>query len=137
MKNSVKSILFVFSVLFVLASCNKYEDGPSFSLLTKKARLTNTWKVDKYVDQNGNSSSPDSSDNGTLEFKKNGDVTITNSGLSVTGSWEFTKDKEYVQISYSAMGSTSSTEAKILRLKSKELWIQDPDTKMETHYVPA
>src|SRR3954469_15528345 len=47
MKHPVK-IIFLLSCI-LLSACKKYEDGPSFSLMTKKARLANVWQVDKYL----------------------------------------------------------------------------------------
>jgi hypothetical protein len=38
-----KSILGLILLFVVLNSCSKYSDGPSFSLLTKKARICNDW----------------------------------------------------------------------------------------------
>jgi hypothetical protein len=38
-------LMLVFILIF--AGCKKYNEGPSFSLRTKKARITNDWKVYK------------------------------------------------------------------------------------------
>ena len=46
MKNLLK--LFLILICFVTFSCKKYEDGPTVSLRTKKARVVNKWKVDSY-----------------------------------------------------------------------------------------
>ncbi len=41
-------LLILAAFLFVAVSgCGKYEDGPSFSFMPKKARLVNTWKIEK------------------------------------------------------------------------------------------
>ena len=47
---SMKNLLFILSLtlLLVASSCKKYEDGPSFSLRSKKERLSNNWKINKY-----------------------------------------------------------------------------------------
>ncbi len=43
----MKHLIFGFlAMLFILSSCSKYSDGPSFSLLTKKARLCNDWVLE-------------------------------------------------------------------------------------------
>ena len=50
MKNNPKSILFLAAAAVTVLnfqSCGKYEDGPSFSLRTKKARLTGEWELVK------------------------------------------------------------------------------------------
>ena len=41
--------LLSFAVIFVFSSCNKYSEGPNFSLLTKKARVVNDWTLDSYT----------------------------------------------------------------------------------------
>ena len=54
-----KSILGLILLFVVLNSCSKYSDGPSFSLLTKKARICNDWILitelrndEDYTDEN-------------------------------------------------------------------------------------
>ena len=42
------ALLSLFVVLF-LTSCNKYSEGPNFSLLTRKARVTNDWVLESYT----------------------------------------------------------------------------------------
>lgn len=37
----------------VLTSCSKYEEGSKFTLLSKKNRLTNDWKLTSVADSNG------------------------------------------------------------------------------------
>ena len=34
---------------FLLSSCNKYSEGPTFSLLTRKARIVNDWTLESYT----------------------------------------------------------------------------------------
>ena len=41
--------LLVGCTAFTFSGCGKYEDGPSISLLTKKARVAGTWGVEKYM----------------------------------------------------------------------------------------
>lgn len=41
------AIAFAISVVFI--SCGKYEEGPSISLRTKKARLTGVWEISKQM----------------------------------------------------------------------------------------
>lgn len=128
------------AVAFVLGSCSKYEEGPALSLRTKKARLAGVWKVEKYVLEDGSSSSPDSDDDGTVEFTKDGEAKATFSFFgtptTITGEWEFIKDKEWLRVSYEVGGQTDSEDSKILRLKNDELWLEDEDG-FQTHYVPA
>lgn len=126
--------LAILAITFVLGSCSKYEEGPAFSLRTKKARLAGEWKADKYVDENGNSSNAD--EEGTIEFEKDGTVIYDYDGVSISGDWEFTKSKEYLEITITIFGQQDKVEFKILRLKNDELWLEDEDG-MQTQYVPA
>lgn len=48
----MNKILLVLSVL-LLFGCKKYEEGPSISFRTKKARLTNAWNIERKVFPNG------------------------------------------------------------------------------------
>lgn len=55
MKNAIKKMgtMALALVLFTLASCSKYEDGPGISLRSKKTRLVGDWIATKYVDEDG------------------------------------------------------------------------------------
>ena len=111
-----------------LTACGKYEDGPNFSLLTKKQRLTGDWEVEKLIDGGVNLIS-----NGydiEMEFDKDGDFEIsssyniteygyTYSGTNtVEGEWEFSSDKEEIELDFD---DGSSQEIEITRLTNKEL----------------
>ena len=39
----IKSVFVVLVMLFAFSSCNKYPDGPSISLISKKSRICNDW----------------------------------------------------------------------------------------------
>lgn len=107
-------------------SCGKYEEGPKFSVLTKKMRLTGDWDAKEYVYDSGTIISENSDD--ILTFEKDGTARYSLGSFSFSGTWEFTSDKEKIRTVYS--GSTD--EATILRLTSKELWLRDSG---EDYYV--
>ena len=46
MKHFSKLLFLILCISIV--SCKKYEDGPAISLMSKKARIANIWKVDVY-----------------------------------------------------------------------------------------
>lgn len=129
------------AVVFVLGtSCGKYEEGPAFSLLTKKSRLVGKWKVEKHVDADGTESTPSANDESTWEFVKDGKFVAISAGggfsQTTNGTWEFTDDKESVKITFTS-GSISYTDtSKIIKLKNKELWLEDEDGD-QTHMIPA
>src|ERR1043165_7847537 len=47
MKHLVKITLIISCISII--SCKKYEEGPAFSLMSKKARLSNIWQVNQYL----------------------------------------------------------------------------------------
>jgi len=45
MKKFIFSFALIVSTMVLLNSCNKYPDGPKFTILTKTARLCNNWEL--------------------------------------------------------------------------------------------
>lgn len=117
------SVLAAFA--FATPSCNKYEDGPKFSLLTKKMRLVGEWDIVEYEDEDGNVVADNSSDSFT--FERDGTYRANYGNLSYNGEWEFANDKESLAISYQEGNLTVTETRKILRLTNKELWLKDSD----------
>lgn len=126
----------VFGITLILAliagvsftSCNKYDDGPTISLLPKKMRLVNEWETEKVIYNGVDQGTSASWENETLEFKSDGDCEYTSvsgsSSTSITGSWEFDNNKEDLKITTTILGINNITIYKILRLKSNELWLE-------------
>jgi len=109
----------------VISSCNKYEDGPKFTLMTKKARLTGDWTVKEYEDENGNVVTVNNGD--YVSFEKDGDYKATVDNITYSGTWDFSDDKEDLKITYTYGATAISTSYEIRRLTNKELWIEDED----------
>jgi hypothetical protein len=123
--NLAIATLLVAGAGLTVSSCGKYEDGPGFSLLTKKARLTGDWDAKEYVDSDGTTVADNSTDIAT--FDKDGSYHFTSGSISFNGTWDFSSDKEKLEVTYTS-GSTSYTESQtILRLTNKELWLKDSD----------
>lgn len=136
MKKIINILLVVF--LFSVVGCTKYDDGPAFSLLSKKARITNTWKMEKYIYDNGTSTTD--VDEGTMTLNKDMSATMSigvTGGFALTGTWEFIEDKGGIRLSFNIFNTITNKDYTILRLKSKELWVYDKDDKVEIHLVPA
>jgi hypothetical protein len=113
-----------------VSSCGKYEDGPGFSLLSKKARVVGDWEVKSIgADVFGSEYSVD------LSFEKNGSLMFTYSynyqgvseSYSYAGSWDFASDKE--QLSMIVDGNVELFEIK--RLTNKEMWLDDDITSLD------
>lgn len=113
-----------------LASCGKYEDGPGFTLLTKKARITGEWDIKEYVDGSDGSVITDNNSD-TYLAEKDGTLTLKQGSLSTKGTWAFASDKEKLTITIPVVifGTSYSTPvtATITRLTNKELWLKDDD----------
>lgn len=129
----VITTLMLSCVLFVSDSCAKYEDGPAVSLFPKRWRLSGTWEFEAYFenDVDRTTSYPYYNDNGyslyigadseskTYEIRSGYVI----GGLFEQGTWSWGTTKEtLILTSTDPVGTV--TEYKILRLKSKELWVQ-------------
>lgn len=120
MKKSIGIKLFTFALLaLVVTACSKYEEGSKFTLLTKKARMVNTWTLTSYtVDGDAQTIS------GTQKYdlQKDGTAVVSwSSGgftASDTGKWDFNSDKTSV-IFTDSNGDTDTFE--IVQLKNKDL----------------
>lgn len=144
MKSIYKITLFIICISF--ASCKKYEDGPAFSLMSKKARLSNIWKVDTYY-LNGQDKTTEYRllvvreklviyQSGNFDYSE-----LSNWTWAVpnyTGKWIFVNNKEDLEM-ISDNPAVKTKTLKIVRLKNKQLWLQEqvsPDSLVEYHYLP-
>lgn len=125
MINTRNTLFLAATVITVLnfQSCSKYEDGPSFSLRTKKARLVGDWEVVRIGSENypseGYSIEMSFEDNGDFEFK----YSYLTYSYTYSGDWEFSSDKEDLEITVDGI----SQDFEILRLTNDELWFNDGD----------
>lgn len=138
MKTTFKAISVLFLGLIILSSCGKYEDGPKFSLLTKKARLCGEWVIDQVMFNDVDQTSAFQSFVGTdfvLEIEKDGKYRTEGQNPD-SGTWELGEDKDDIYFLSDAQGATEIAY-RILRLKNKELWLRHTDTNgdvTEIHY---
>jgi hypothetical protein len=129
MKRIMKtSVLLMFALTMVaVTSCNKYEEGSNFSLLSAKARLVNTWTLTK-VEYNGNDVTG-SYPGVKTELKKDNTytTTFTLGSLSTqeSGTWDFNSDKTALIITPN--GETANDAATIVMLKNNMLKLKDVD----------
>ena len=108
-----------------LPGCGKYEDGPKFSLLTKKSRVVGQWDVKSI----GPTVLQSQGVTINFEFDKSGSLIQTasysyygyNQTFTYAGSWDFASDKE--QLLLTIDGSSELFEIK--RLTSNEMWLDD------------
>lgn len=141
-----KTALFfpVLIVILFLAGCGKYEDGPAFSLLTKKARLTGEWKVEKVFKNDVEEELDSLSQNTTILYDSDGTGKITftqgSVSLAIDFEWQFGDGKETVSMRTKKLDGTWDEwdETRILRLTNKEFWFEETSTSStdvyETHF---
>ena len=130
-KNNVIALTLVMMISY---SCSKYDDGPFFSLRTKKGRLVGEWELDKLI-QNGQTQSLDSDYDIIWEFERDGDFEQTleygSYSYGYNGDWEFDNNGEELEIALNGYG-TQTWE--INRLTNNELWIEINDGGDKTEY---
>ena len=132
MKKSALFLLFACALIINLTSCGKYEEGPSFSLVSKKNRITNTWNL---TEQTTNGQTDDLS-NFTWQVNIKEDDTYTSTAsywniplINESGSWRFSDDK--LNLLTTPNGSANTASWEILRLTKDEFkirWINNGDT---------
>lgn len=119
--------LFFIGTFLLVSACGKYEEGPSLSLRSKKARVANEWKIVYAYDFDDQQETTADYSNETWEFTKDGQF-IEREGNIVdkTGTWDFISDKEEITISI----GTDIDKYKILRLKENEMWLKDHEEEL-------
>lgn len=139
-------LILVFTGL-LLPSCKKkkYPDGGSYSLLSKKARVDNSWIFGVVMGGENMETDMTSDFLGTytrynIVLTKDGNFgvyyKINNTEFIEAGKWQLMADETILHMTSNSGGSY---EWKILKLKNKELWITDTHFKgapVEIHFVP-
>lgn len=104
----------------LFSSCNKYPDGPGFSMLSKKERVEGKWDLQETDHADGTVTYDTSAD--LIELTDDMECIYSLGFISVQGTWEFAEKKEKIRIIVSSYLNKVYT---IRRLKSKELWLMD------------
>ena len=125
MKKISNKVLLILAIAIGFSGCQKYEDGPWLSLLTKKQRVTGDWEVKKLM-SDGTNQIGMYGQTLDMEFDKDGDfrlrVGIDYNGYTgsetYTGEWEFSSDKEEIELDFD---DGTYQEIEITRLTNKEL----------------
>lgn len=147
----------------IFNSCSKFEEGPGLSLKSKKARLANSWEIETIYDANGNEVTTADFLNKlfndtinfygmvpTMKFTFEKDETLAVSiavnvfSFDIPGTWAFVGETglKTTVTAYEAMNIPGSEdEYNILRLTSKELWLEYTNPlsseKYEIHLISA
>lgn len=126
-------VLFIGLLVVSTQSCNKYEDGPFFSVRSRTERVANTWKIDNYK---VNGTDYTSLMGGYTEtYTKDGDFSFAWGSLSGTGKWAFQNNDEEIKIN--GTNNMSSMTLFILKLEEKEFWYyyMDGSDRKEFHMI--
>jgi hypothetical protein len=132
MKN-ILAFLFVSALLF---SCGKYEEGPGFSLLTKKNRITNVWSLASRTTNGNTTNLSNTTWTVTINDDDSYNSKATVFGITVlneNGTWKFSNDK--LQLLTIPSGSSNTASWEIVRLTKDELklrYITNNDTIVDT-----
>ncbi|MDD3741166.1 MAG: hypothetical protein PHH30_07985 [Bacteroidales bacterium] len=128
-------ILSIFiATTMILSSCGKYEEGPSFTLLSKTARVTGVWTVTE-VTVNGTVEDLEGMVmKTTLEKDGTGTMSMTWSEFTFTFDleWEFDDAKENLRTRTKAADETEFgdwEEGEIIRLTNSECWVRTVETE--------
>ena len=118
----MKQLLLILAITTGLSSCKKYEEGPSFTLLSAKARISGNWTLSSFT-TNGNAVNFNGAKS-TLDVKKEDVYTNTSTfgsiSFSETGKWKFSGDKKKVTFTPDNKNSAAITYD-ILELRDKEM----------------
>jgi hypothetical protein len=147
MKKAVKLALAIVALgAFTMTACKKYEEGPSLSLRSKKARMAGDWKVEAYYEDGVDKTSDYRTFIASESFTMDKDGSYTSSstttsafgGITSTdnGTWEFINDKEDLRTLSSQANATADTMV-IVKLKNKEMWAKSKSGSpvVEIHYT--
>ncbi len=128
--------------LVMLWSCGKYEEGPAFSLRSKKSRIAGTWVYDKVLQDGVDVTSESNYSSYELTIEKDGTYktvfSYTFLGQTISGedsgTWEF-GDNETIDVKSTTNNTT--TTSTITRLTNSEYWTKRTSTDgtvTEVHY---
>jgi hypothetical protein len=138
MNNQKKKIIAAAGVTaMVVAGCGKYEDGPGFSLMSKKSRMVGTWdlvsatspstgEVYNYCQNGAECAEITMNKDNTMTFKVS--YQGSSQSYSYAGTWDFNEDKS--QLNWTDEGG-AVTSFEIKRLTNKELWLDDDITSVD------
>lgn len=143
MKKLLAFVLIVItSILFT--NCKKYSEGPSFTLLSKKSRLANTWKLNKYYinGEDKTSEAFNTFKDFTLIIDKNNmkySKSFTAFNLlpyGEAGSWKLSADKMKVEFTPDN-SSINPYSWKIEKLKDREVCFSytDNNTTIKAYLI--
>ncbi|MBL4752609.1 MAG: hypothetical protein JKY52_03265 [Flavobacteriales bacterium] len=148
--NKTVSFAMITLILMGLFSCKKYPEGPALTIRSKKGRVANKWKIDKWLIGGVDSAQFYAAEGTWVELTKDGEATavqVQKFGLlsittNFTGEWLFSDDKDILGwiLTDDLTNTTDTSTFDILKLKEKEMWLIDednnPNKTEEIHLIP-
>ncbi len=130
----MRKIICIIIILTSIITCKKYDEGPAFSLRTKKQRLSRTWQYQTYFENGVDKTATQASfyQNYIIGLGKDGSYSVDYIAygqvpFNEVGIWEFDDEKEKI-IFTRQFPAGNPFEWKIKRLKRRELWVEENDT---------
>ncbi|MBL4576999.1 MAG: hypothetical protein JKX74_00925 [Flavobacteriales bacterium] len=134
---TILSLGIILALATTIFSCKKYPEGPALSLRSKKGRVANKWKIDKWFIGGVDSAMYYAAEGTWIELTKDGKasaVQVQKYGTqslttTFTGNWQFVDDKEVLGwvLTDDLTNTADATTFDILKLKEKEMWLLDED----------
>jgi hypothetical protein len=120
-------------VCLIVASCNKYEEGPSFSLRTKKARLNGEWQLESYYENGEDKTSSVASvyADFVMQFFKDGAYVEWYRNVPAEGTWTFVNNKSAVR---TVINQADIDTIEIIRLTHTEFWHREENGNTVREY---
>ena len=114
-------------------SCNKYNDGPMFSLRSKTERVANSWKVENYKINGADWTSLVTNYKET--YTKGGDYSYAWGSANGSGKWSFQNNEEEIKLN--GTDGQSSRTLIILKLEENTFWYyyMSGNDRHELHFV--
>jgi len=140
MINIQRTLVIALAATMLSTGCKKYEDGPAFSLRSKKERVANTWRVGQAL--NGGQDVTSDFDQYELQMLSSGNATLSalytlgdlSFELQTSGTWSLQNSNEDLRLDFENDDADETYE--ILRLKEDELWLRTMNNDLELHLVP-
>ncbi len=144
MKHRILAFSTLLALLITFGGCGKYEEGPDFSLRTKKARITGIWKIDKMYINDQEQTIDEGMNTARIDVMKDGtgkiSVSIQGLTLAFDIDWKFSDDKLSLIISTTSVELLTFypdiiAEHEILRLTNTECWLRNSRTTQDVTVV--
>jgi len=125
---------------YLISGCTKFEEGPAISILPKKQKICQTWKIESITFIKEGLVYTKGFDNWTIAYNKNGKFirSVVYNGVEIKDGetegdrWDFSGGTG-LALNYTKQGTLIIEQYTIIRLSNKQLWLRN-DAE-EIHYI--